>query len=170
MGLWSWLTGSRKADPSRPVLPVAQLKTALLALDRKTAPFTVRPGAPGEADLVAEWRIVDARWYEIFAKAGLTKSFKILMRLDETTHEVRAVDQSWSVEWRAGIPTMTLEVSGFRGQQTSVEFGAAYGFTEKLRPGEIYRYRFATKELKDPLRKIVAGSGWGWRGVAFGKL
>jgi hypothetical protein len=170
MGLWSWLTGSRKADPSRPVRPVAQLKTALLELDRKTAPYTVHAGGPGETDLVAEWRIVDAKWYEIFAKAGLEKSFKILMRLDEATHEVRAVDQAWSVEWRAGIPTMKLEVSGFRGQQTSVEFGAAYGFTEELRPGEIYRYRFATKELKDPLRKIVAECGWGWRGVAFGKL
>src|SRR6202034_801695 len=107
-----------KADPSRRVRPVAQLKTALLELDRTTAPYTVRAGGPGEADLVAEWRIVDAKWYEIFAKAGLEKSFKILMRLDEATHEVRAVDQAWSVAWRAGIPTMKLEVSGFRGQQT----------------------------------------------------
>jgi hypothetical protein len=170
MGLWSWLTGSRKADPSRPVLAVPQLKTALLGMNRKSAPYVVRPGGPGEADLVAEWRIVDAKWYEIFAKAGLTKTFKILMRLDEATHEVRAADQSWSVEWRAGIPAMKLEVSGFRGQQTSVEFGAAYGFTEELRVGEIYRYRFATKELKNPLRQIVAECGWSWRGVAFGKL
>lgn len=170
MGLWSWMTGSRKADPSRPVVPVAQLKTALLGLSRKTAPYTVRPGGPGEAELIAEWRIVDAKWYEIFAKAGMTKTFKILMRLDEATHEVRAVDLSWSVEWRAGIPSLSIEASAFRGQQTSIEFGAAYGFTEDLGVGEIYRYRFATKELKDPLRKIVAESGWGWRGVAFGKL
>ena len=32
---------------------------------------------------MAEWRIVDAGWYEIFAKANLEKAFKVLMRLDE---------------------------------------------------------------------------------------
>ena len=76
---------------------------------------------------MAEWRIVDAGWYEIFAKANLEKASKVLMRLDEAAHEVRSVDQEWSVEWRAGIPQMSLAVSTLRGQQTSIEFGKAYG-------------------------------------------
>jgi len=46
----------------------------------------------------------------------------------------------------------------------------AYGFTEKLGVGEIYKYRFATAELKGPLQRAVAGQGWQWRSVAFGKL
>lgn len=41
---------------------------------------------------------------------------------------------------------------------------------ETLAPGEIYNYRFATKELKEPLQKAVAENGWRWRPVAFGKL
>jgi len=121
-------------------------------------------------DLVAEWRIVDANWYEIFAKAGLEKAFKVLMRFDAATHELRAVDQEWSVEWRAGVPKLSLSASGFRGQKTEIEFGKAYGFTEKLSVGEIYNYRFNTAELKQPLQKAVAANGWRWSPVAFGRL
>ena len=90
--------------------------------------ITIREATPDDkCDLVVEWRIVDAKWYEIFAKANLEKAFKVLMRLDEAAQEARSVDQEWSVEWRAGIPQMSLAVSTLRGQQTSIEFGKAYG-------------------------------------------
>jgi hypothetical protein len=157
-------------SPVGPPQAADKLRAALLGINRPTAPFEVRPGNAGEAELVAEWRIVDAGWYEIFAKAHLEKAFKVLMRLDEAAHEVRSVDQEWSVEWKAGIPQLSLAASAFRGQQVSIEFGKAYGFTENLKPGEIYNYRFATKELKEPLQKVVAAHGWKWRPVAFGKL
>lgn len=156
--------------PVGPPQSANSARAALLAVNRPTAPFQVRPGNAWEAELVAEWRIVDADWYEIFAKAHLEKAFKVLMQLDEAAHEVRAVDQEWSVAWRAGIPEMSLAASAFRGQQTSIEFGKAYGFTERLGVGEIYNYRFATKELKEPLQRAVAAQGWRWRPVAFGKL
>ena len=157
-------------SPVGPPQSADKVRAAILAVNRPTAPFQVRPGGPDEAELVAEWRIVDASWYEVFAKAHLEKAFKVLMRLDEAAHEVRSVDQEWSVEWRAGVPKLGLAASAFRGQEMSIEFGKAYGFTETLAPGEIYNYRFATKELKDPLRKVVAAHGWTWRRVAFGKL
>jgi hypothetical protein len=157
-------------SPVGPPQSAEAVRAAILAVNRSSAPFEVRLGHAGEAELVAEWRIVDASWYEIFAKAGLEKAFEVLMRLDEAAQEVRSVDQEWSVEWRAGIPRMNLAASAFRGQQTSIEFGKAYGFTEKGTLGEIYNYRFATKELKDPLQKAVAAQGWRWRPVAFGKL
>ena len=156
--------------PVGPPQPADAVRAAILGVNRPTAPFEVRPGGAGEAELIAEWRIVDAAWWEIFAKAGLEKAFKVLMRLDEAAHEVRSVDQEWTVVWRAGIPQTSLAASAFRGQQTSIEFGKAYGFTEQGSLGEIYNYRFSTKELKDPLQKAVAAQGWRWRGVGFGKL
>lgn len=157
-------------SPQGPPQSADAVRAALLAVNRPTAPFQVRVAKDEGADLVAEWRIVDAKWYEIFAKAGLQKAFKVLMRLDEASHEVRAVDQEWSVEWRAGVPKLSLAASAFRGQTTEIEFGKAYGFTENLGVGEIYNYRFATKELKTPLQTAVAAQGWRWKGVAFGKL
>ncbi|MGE0423272.1 MAG: hypothetical protein AB7O88_13465 [Reyranellaceae bacterium] len=170
MGLFDWLTGTRKPPAGVAAKTPAEVHAALLAVNRPTAPFVVRDGAPEKVDLVAEWRIVDAAWYEIFAKAGLTKVFKVLMRLDPQKREVRAVDQEWTVEWRAGIPALSLSAEAFRGQKVSIEFGTAYAFTEQGGFGQVYQYKFATAEIKKPLQDAVAASGWTWRGVAFGKL
>ena len=83
MGVFSWLTGSRAAPTGVAREPVGDLRKRLLGLNRKTAPWTVRDGKPEGVDLVAEWRIVDAEWYEIFAKAGIQRVFKVLIKFDE---------------------------------------------------------------------------------------
>ena len=48
-----------------------------MALNRPTSPWRVINGASEGVDLIAEWKIVDAEWYEIFAKAGLERVFTI---------------------------------------------------------------------------------------------
>jgi hypothetical protein len=171
MGLFDWLTGTKSAPAGVSRQPAAALRAAMLASNRETAPFIIRDGAPEGADLVAEWKIVDAAWYEIFAKAGLTKVFKVLMKFDEEKGEVRAVDQEWTVEWRAGVPDLSLSAEAFRGQKMEMSFGTAYAFKEDLSGfGKVYEYRFKTGEIKDPLVEIAQQHGWGWKGVAFGKL
>ena len=137
MALFDFITGSKSPAPGAAQQPAAILRTALLALNRDTAPWQVRDGAAEKVDLVAEWKIVDARWYEIFAKASLTKVFKILMKLDETKGEVRSVDQEWTVEWSAGVPALALSAEAFRGQKVEMSFGTAIGFRENLSPGII---------------------------------
>lgn len=170
MGLFDWLTGTKR--PAKGVAPktAGEVRAALLAVNRSTAPFVVRDGAPEGVDLVAEWRIVDAQWSTIFARAGLKKVAKILMRLDAAKNEVRAVDQDYSVEWSASVPRLTLAAEAFRGQKTEISFGTAYAFTESGEFGQVYNYRFSTTEMKQPLQEAATGAGWTWRGVAFGKL
>ncbi|MDP1731668.1 MAG: hypothetical protein Q8L54_10955 [Devosia sp.] len=170
MGIFDFLTGSKPAPAGIARQSRDALRTALLALNRDTAPWHVRDGAPEGVDLVAEWKIVDARWYEIFAKASLGKVFKVLIKFDEQKGEVRAVDQEWTVEWRAGVPVLNLSAEAFRGQKMEVSFGTAFAFKENLSYGQVYEYRFKTSELKTPLREAAAKAGWGWKGVAFGKL
>ncbi|RYY46946.1 MAG: hypothetical protein EOP59_02025 [Sphingomonadales bacterium] len=170
MGLFDWLTGTRSAPAGVPRLPVAALREHLLAANRDTAPFVIRDGIPEGVDLVAEWKIVDAEWYEIFAKAGLERVFKLLMKFDAAKGEVRAVDQEWEVEWRAGVPELSLSASAFRGQKWESSFGAAYAFREDLSYGKVYQYRFKTDEIRKPLIEAAQQAGWGWRGVAFAKL
>ena len=171
MGLFDFITGTKSAPAGVARGPAQELKTRLLALNRDTAPWQVRDGAPEGVDLVAEWRIVDARWYEIFAKAGLEKAFQVLMKFDEAKGEVRAVDREWTVEWRAGVPSLNLAVDTFRGQKVEMSFETAYAFREDdLTYGKVYEYRFSTKELKEPLREAALAAGWGWKGVAFSKL
>ncbi|MBI5839518.1 MAG: hypothetical protein HZB19_05395 [Chloroflexi bacterium] len=142
----------------------------MFALNRETAPYQIIDGTAENVNLIAEWKIVDAKWYEIFAKASLKKVFRIYMKFDETKHEVRAKDEEYTVEWRAGVPSLSMSASKLQGQTTSVEFGTAYAFTEELKPGQVYKYRFSTNEIKKPIQETVAACGWTYKGVAFGKL
>jgi hypothetical protein len=127
-------------------------------------------GSEEKVDLIAEWKIVDAQWYEIFGKAGLSKVFRIYLKLDPEAHEVRAMDREYSVSWSAGVPSLLTEISNFKGQTQSIEFGKGFAFTETLAPGQVYNYRFNTGEIKKPIQDAVTECGWTYKGVAFGKL
>lgn len=170
MALFDWLTGSKPAHKGVPRLSPEKLRAGLLAVNRDTAPFVVRRGTAEKVDLVAEWKIVDAEWYEIFAKAGIERVFKVLMKFDEVAGEVRAVDQEWEVEWRAGVPALSARAEGFRGQKWEKSFETVYAFREDLSFGKVYEYSFSTSEIKGPLIEAAHKAGWGWRGVSFGKL
>ena len=160
----------KKPDKNAPVLSAEVVRQRLLALNRDTSPYRIQDGAADKVDLVAEWKIVDAQWYEIFAKANLTKVFRIYMKFDPAKHEVRARDEEYTLAWKTGVPSLKIAAAKFQGQMTSVEFGAAYAFTEELAPGQVYKYRFNTNEIKKPIQESVAACGWVYKGVAFGKL
>jgi hypothetical protein len=168
MGMFDWLTGTKRPATNTPPKPPQEVRQALLAINRPTAPFVIRDGAPEQCDLVAEWRIVDAAWYGIFGKAGLTKVYRILMRMDPAKNEVRALDEAWDVEWANGIPSLSRSYQ--RGQISQSSYGKGYAFTEQGPFGQVYNYRFNTSELKPPLKDAVTAAGWTWRGVSFGKL
>lgn len=142
----------------------------IMALNRPSAPYQIVDGRSQNVDLIAEWKIVDARWYEVFAKANLTKVFRIHMKLDPARREVRAMDQELTVSWRAGVPSLSFEASFFKGQKSSISFGTGYAFTENLAPGQVYKYKFNTNELKKPIQDAVAACSWTYKGIAFGKL
>ena len=161
MGFLDKLKGVKHPDEGTPAVSKSEIAERLLALGDENVPFTI--GVGEDADLEAQWKIVDAAWYEIFAKAGLEKVHKIHLRLDETAHEVRALEESWQVSWRAGVPTLQLSVEKFQGRTLgSKEFGRAYAFTgvNPLRLGEAYDYRFDVSEMKDPIIEVVTQGGW----------
>lgn len=159
-----------KKQPQGAAQAPQEVIARLMALNRPSAPYQIIDGAAENVDLIAEWKIVDAQWYEIFAKANLTKVFRIYLKLDPEKGEVRAQDREYTLEWRAGVPSLSLAVSSFKGQSSSVEFGTGYAFTEELAPGQVYKYRFSTNEIKKPIKEAVATCGWKYKGVAFGKL
>ncbi|HTX78587.1 MAG TPA: hypothetical protein VMC62_02915 [Longilinea sp.] len=160
----------KKPSTNVAALAAGEVKARLLGLNRPTAPFQIVDGAAEGVDLVAEWKIVDASWYEPFAKANLQKVFRIYMKLDAAKNEVRAQDHEYSVSWKAGVPSLKLAASSFQGQMNSVEFGSGYAFTETLAPGQVYKYKFNTGELKKPIQEAASACGWSYKGVSFGKL
>jgi hypothetical protein len=170
MGLWDKLMSTRRPEPGTAACPAAEVRERLLAINRPTAPFQVIDGSEEGVDLIAEWKIVDARWYEIFARAGLEKVFRIHLKLDESDHEVRTKDHEYTVSWRAGVPELAVSRSKTIGQTHSVQFGKAWSFTEEFQPGQVYNYRFSTAEIKGPIQEAVTACGWTYKGVAFGRL
>ncbi|MCD6343993.1 MAG: hypothetical protein J7M17_00100 [Anaerolineae bacterium] len=170
MKLFDFFTSTRRPAKGTQVLSPEEVVQAILSLNRSTAPYRIVGGREKGVDLIAEWKIVDAQWYEIFAKAGIKKVFRIYLKLDPQKHEVRAGDREYTVEWRAGIPTLSISAEFFKGQKQEVEFGTAYAFKENLAPGQVYKYRFATNEIKKPIQDAVTRCGWTYRGIAFSKL
>jgi hypothetical protein len=92
------------------------------------------------------------------------------MKFDEAKGEVRAVDREYEVEWEAGVPTLWLKGSSFRGRKWEKSFETVYAFREDGSFGKIYDYRFDTSEIHKPLIAAAHKAGWGWRSVAFAKL
>lgn len=158
------LTSTRRPAAGTAALTPEQVRERILALNRPSAPYQITSGPQGGTGLVAEWKIVDAQWYELFAKAGLSKVFKIDLTFVPEKKEVQALDKEYSVEWGAGVPTLSIAAKAFRGQTQSVEFGKAYAFTEELRPGLVYNYRFNTNEIKKPIQEAVTAAGWTYKG------
>jgi hypothetical protein len=167
--MFDFLTSTKRPAAGTPVLNAGQVLDHLKALDRNTAPWRIVDGASEGVDLIAEWKIVDARWYEIFAKAGLKKTFRIFLKIDEARKHVRAQDREYEVEWRAGVPSLSIAASGFKGQSTSIQYGASYGFKEDLSIGQQYEYFFKTSEIKKPVQEAVVACGWVYKGIVFGK-
>ncbi len=170
MGILDSLSSTKHPAAGTPALPREEVVLRLTSLNRPGAPYRLIDGRDEKVDLIAEWRIVDAQWYEVFAKAGLSKVFRIYLKLDPEKHEVRAMDREYSVAWSAGVPKLALAATAFKGQTQSIEFGQAYAFTEKLESGEVYKYRFDTREIKTPIQGTVTSCGWTYKGVTFGKL
>lgn len=170
MGIFDFLTSTKRPKDGAERVSSQELKQRLLGLNRPSAPFRVIDGASKGVDLIAEWSVVDAKWLEVFSAASLTKTFEIYLKIDEASGELRAQDHELSVEWVAGAPKLSVSASAFKGQKQTVEFGAAYGFIETAPNGQIYKYRFNSKELKAPIQEIATAAGWTYKGVSFGSL
>jgi hypothetical protein len=163
MGILDKLRGVKRPEDDVSAVSRSELEQRLLGLNHPQVPFSVGPS--DDADLQTEWRIVDASWYEIFAKAGLEKSHKIFLGFNEEDREVRALEEAWEVEWRAGVPNMRLSMEKQQGRTFgSVSFGRGYAFkgVNPLSFGEVYDYRFNVSEMKDPIVDTITAAGWSY--------
>ena len=167
MGLLDFRTSTKRPAKGTRVLSKQEVIDAIMSLNRDTAPYRIIYGDKEKESLIAEWEILDAKWYEIFAKAGMKDVFKIYIKLNPEKHEVKARDQEFSVSWSAGVPSLSLSASKQMGQIHEFKFGTGYGFTENGKFGEVYKYKFNTNEIKKPIQDKVTSCGWTYKGVIF---
>jgi hypothetical protein len=161
MGFMDSLKGIVRAKEGVVPLPKVAVKEKLLGLNQEQLPFMLSESE--DVDLVAEWKIVDAAWYEIFAKAKLEKTHKIWLSLDDATQTVKALEESYTVKWRAGVPEVSFSAEKFQGRTIgSKSFGVGYAFqgVDPLKYGQVYNYRFDVSEMKNPIIEVITTAGW----------
>ncbi|NIV28865.1 MAG: hypothetical protein GWN58_04915 [Anaerolineae bacterium] len=138
-------------------VPLEELRAQIQAINEFDAPVMVEER---KGKLVATWKYVDARWLELFAKAGLTKSYELQMKFDEKRHCVTMVDRTKEASWRVGMGGASVSGSTSQGVVMAYEVGKQWGIKENFAPGKIYDYRFVPSEIKLPILNSILRSGW----------
>lgn len=137
--------------------PIEVLTQQMLALNTPETPFTVQ--VQGN-QVVGTWNIVDAKWYQIFAKAGMKETYQLIVDLDLAKYEAKYTDKKYSITWEAGLPRVGAEISAFQGKTFSKSSGVAYGIKDNMQLGEIYNFSFDTRNIKRPIFAVLDQCGW----------
>jgi hypothetical protein len=134
-----------------------ELRTQIQAINEFDAPVMIEER---KGRLVATWKYVDARWWELLAKAGLTKVYELHIKFDDVQHLVTLIDINKSVSWRAGPTEVRLRGGFFRGIMLAYEIGKQWGIKENFELGKVYDYKFVPQEIKMPIMNSILRSGW----------
>jgi hypothetical protein len=171
MGVLNFLVHMLRRSPDFPTKSASDIREALLAVNSWTHPFVVRDGGPESVDLVAEWQIDDSYWREVFNRAQISETFRILMRLDAVRHEVCASEEAWTVKWQAGAPSLSLRPGAFHWQSEnsygpgiSVN-GIPFDWLDYDGPASKKPFAFTESRVKIPLQKAINGTQWAWCSV-----
>lgn len=102
--------------------------------------------------------VVDAQWYGLFNKAGLSKVYIHHVAVPDTG-VYTVTDDSRTVEWVAGVPE--LKGSSERQYGRVIELGAqkVWAFDEHGRFGVQADYRFSSEEGRDLVTGIAQQLG-----------
>lgn len=164
-----------RVAPETGAAPIAKgrLLAAILALNDERRPWAYRP-TPDDprTDIVAEWKLADARWWGAFQRNGFRRSYRALVALHEPTGELRIAEETSATSWTVGSEGITPIVRWshrfFKGVilfERARE--AAYGVVDELPPriGEIYSYDFDPWRVKGPLLRLAVENGWAFAPV-----
>ena len=162
MGVNEYLGGRKKSD--KPALNKEELKLKILKLNSPELPYGVSPAK--ETDFLLEWKIADAKWYGIFSKERVAKTYHAFILLDDNRKTARYYEELGSVEWHIGTdgisaPSVRYKEEFFKGRILfKKSWGVQYGIKEDKTFGKVYEYKFDVGYARDPLKKIVLESGW----------
>ncbi|MEU6390360.1 hypothetical protein [Streptomyces sp. NPDC046939] len=129
------------------------MEEALLAINDPNRPWRVRTAlAEEDADVVAEWHMMEPAWGKGRDRRQTERTFKFRLRLDGKSHEARVCAEVREIT-RAGQPPgrIVARRTG-KGPRTRV-FSRSSDFD------------FDSNYMRTPLQKVVLTAGWTWRGT-----
>lgn len=126
----------------------------------------VRRGAEGTPYVVTETDrgfdvsldIVDAQWFQLYAKAGLQQSFVHHVRVDEDGG-YSITDDARSLEWVAGVPRASFTSSRRYGRVREISFRKIWALDEQGRFGVVADYRFNSEEGRSLITGVAEQQG-----------
>ena len=161
MGFFQYL-GGKKKTPS--AIGKDALKEKIIALNSPELSYQIMSAK--ETDFLLEWKIADAKWYGIFSKEKVAKTYRAFILLDDNRKTVRYYEELGNVEWHVGTdgisaPSVRYREEFFKGRILfKKSWGAQYGIKEDKTLGKIYEYKFDVGYARDPLKKIIEANGW----------
>ena len=117
-------------------------------------PYVVRPTAEG-FDVAID--IVDARWFELYRKVGLERTFVHHVEVDGTTYSV--TDDSRTLEWEAGEPRLGATLERFTGRKYELSFQKTIAISERARVEKVVDYTFSSEEGRRLIKQAAKEQG-----------
>jgi hypothetical protein len=104
-------------------------------------PYAVTP-TPEGFDVGID--IVDARWFELYEKVGLSRTFVHHVAVDGSTYTI--TDDSRTLEWEAGSPRLGATLERFVGRKHELSFQKTVAVSERARVEKVVDYTFSSEE------------------------
>jgi hypothetical protein len=159
--------GTKNPPPGVPRRDAAELVARLEALNALEIPFHIERGSSPD-ELFATWRYADAHWMDLARARGMSRTFRIRLKLDERSGVVRTTDYLSRFDWSAGRGgaqlawKASLGIVFFHYEHQRV-FGLQFDENGRPKADLSYAYTFKLDEMKSPLIQVVTGAGWKWR-------
>ena len=139
-------------------ISLPELKCQLLGLNQcGDIPFSVI--VKGD-EYIASWKIVDAKWIELFGVGGLKKQYELTLRFDEANNRVTYREKSIDIETEIGTERVGFKKQVQWGNRKEFSFGKSWGIKTDGTIGEQYSYKFSTSDIKNPVFGVINNSGW----------
>lgn len=143
---------------SKQPIPLSELKYLLMGLNQNSnIPFSVIDKG---GKLIASWKIVDAKWIELFGVGGLKKQYELTLSFNESKNRVSYREKSIDIETEINTERVGFKKQVQWGSRKEFSFGKSWGIKTDGTIGEQYSYKFSTSDIKNPVFDIVNKSGW----------
>lgn len=96
----SW-AATTEPKPGVTVQSAEEVRRRLLAVNNLDVPYTVRED--GRNRFIVSYRFGDAKWVDLARAHGMSRTHRIIMELDESSHSVRPTEQASRLDWSAGL-------------------------------------------------------------------
>jgi hypothetical protein len=118
-------------------------------------PYVVSP-TPEGFDVALD--VVDARWYQLYAKAGLERTFVHHVQM-AGDRDFTITDDSHTLEWEAGHPRLGARLERFVGRRYDIGFRKTIAITEDARIDTVVDYTFSSEEGRKLVKEAAKELG-----------